>query len=98
LQTKAVCNRYEEEGEELKNPHQQSKEVFLCEFDDPFADYVESMSNINPKIFLSDEGWSCHLFKWHFHKLWSFSSFGSRSSMILASQLLSWLLWKFSFT
>jgi hypothetical protein len=77
---------------------QQSKEVFLCEFDDPFADYLESMSNINPKIFLSDEGWSCHLFKLHYHNLWFLLSFGKRSNMILASQLLYWLLWKFSFT
>jgi hypothetical protein len=77
---------------------QQSKEVFLCEFDDPFADYLESMSSINPKIFLSDEGQSCHLFKLHYHNLWFLLSFGKRSNMILASQLLSWLLWKFSFT
>jgi hypothetical protein len=29
---------------------QQSKEVLLCEFDDPFADYLESMSSIDVKI------------------------------------------------
>jgi hypothetical protein len=30
---------------------QQLKEVFLCDFDDPIADYLEFMSNINVKIF-----------------------------------------------
>jgi hypothetical protein len=31
---------------------QQSKEVLLCKFDDPFVNYLDSMSSINPRIFL----------------------------------------------
>jgi hypothetical protein len=42
---------------------QQLKEVSLGEFGDPIADYLESMSSINVKVFLSNEGWFCHLFK-----------------------------------
>jgi hypothetical protein len=30
----------------------QHKEVFLCGFDDPIADYLQSMSNICVKVFL----------------------------------------------
>jgi len=30
---------------------QQHKEVFLCGFDDPIADYLESMSSICVKVF-----------------------------------------------
>jgi hypothetical protein len=86
LQQLEVCSRYQEEGEELNSPDQQSivyvsptdleqpafnneiskgsfqhlfnlqldqqsKEVLLYEFDDPFADYLESMSSIDVKIF-----------------------------------------------
>jgi hypothetical protein len=77
---------------------QQLKEVFFNDFEDAIADHLDSISNINVQIFLSDEGCSCHLFKLHYHNLWFLLSFGKRSNMILASQLLSWLLWKFSFT
>jgi hypothetical protein len=35
---------------------QQLKEVFLFYFDDPIADYLEIMSSLNIKIFLSGEG------------------------------------------
>jgi hypothetical protein len=45
---------------------QQLKEVFLYDFNDPIAKFLESMSNINVKIFLSDENWFYHLFKSHF--------------------------------
>jgi hypothetical protein len=49
---------------------QQSKEVLLCEFDDPFADYLESMSSIDVKIFLSEEDCLYHLFKPLFCMIW----------------------------
>ena len=42
---------------------QQSKEVLLCKFDDPFADYLESMSSIYVKIFMLEEDYLYHLFK-----------------------------------
>jgi hypothetical protein len=35
---------------------QQFKEVFHYDFNDPFADFLESMSNLSIKTFLSDEG------------------------------------------
>jgi hypothetical protein len=82
LQGLEVCNRYEKEGEELKSPNQQSKELLLCEFDDPFADYLESMSNIDVKIFLLEEDCLYHLFKPLFCMIWFPLLFGSRSSMM----------------
>jgi hypothetical protein len=116
LQTKADCNRYEEEDDEMKIPDQQfimhvssteveqstfsieisegkkqqhffqleqyHEEVFLCVFHDPIADFLESMSSINVKIFLSDESWFYHLFKPHFCWLCIPLFFESRSSMI----------------
>ena len=42
---------------------QQYKEVFPCKFDEPIADYLDSMSIIYVKIFLSDESLFYHLFK-----------------------------------
>jgi hypothetical protein len=124
LQTKAVCNRHEEEDDKQKGPDQhsilyvsptrveqptfnneiskgslkqlcifqldqQQGEVFHCEFDDPIADYLDFIININVQILLSVESRLCHLLKLHCHKLWYFLSFDSRSSMILASQLIS---------
>lgn len=77
---------------------QQSKEVFHCEFNDLFADFLESMSSIDVKIFLPEEGHLYHLFKPLFCMIW-FSLFsGSRSIMMTVNQFLSWLHWKSSFT
>jgi hypothetical protein len=77
---------------------QQFKKVFLCEFDDPIADYLDSMSSINPRIFLSEEDCFYHLFKPLFCMIWLPLLFKSRSSMISVNQFLTWLHWKFSFT
>jgi len=77
---------------------QQSKEVLLCEFDDPFADYLESMSNIDVNIFLSEEDCLYHLFKPLFCMIWLPLFFGSRSNIILVNQFLTWLHWKHHFT
>jgi hypothetical protein len=38
---------------------QQQEEVFLCGFYDPIGDYLESLSNIDAKLFLSNDGWFC---------------------------------------
>jgi hypothetical protein len=69
LQRLEVCSRYEKEGEQLKSLDQQSKEIFLCEFDDPFAYYLE-LGSIDVKIFLSEEDCFYHLFKPLFCMIW----------------------------
>ena len=43
--------------------HPQHKKVFLVGFYDPFGDYLELMSSIDIKIFLSDDSWFCHPFE-----------------------------------
>jgi hypothetical protein len=98
LQRLEVCNRYEKEGEALKSLDQQSNEVLLCEFDDPFANYLESMSIIDVKIFLSEEDCLYHLFKPLFCMIWLPLLFRSRSSMMSVNQFLTWLHWKHHFT
>jgi hypothetical protein len=77
---------------------QQHKEVFLCGFDDPIADYLQSMSNICVKVFLSDESWLYHLFKLLFCWLCIPLFFGSRSRTSSINQFLIWLHWKHEFT
>lgn len=77
---------------------QQHGEVFLFDFNDPIADYLEIMSNLNIKIFLSGEGQFCHLFQLHFCMLWFLIFLGSRSSMMSVNQFLAWLNWKHDFT
>jgi hypothetical protein len=77
---------------------QPSKEVLLCDFDDPFADYLESMSSIYLKNFLPEKEHLYHLFELLFCAIW-FSLFPrSRSIMMSVNQFLSWLHWKSSFT
>jgi hypothetical protein len=133
LQRLEVCSRYQEEGEELNSPDQQSivyvsptdleqpafnneiskgsfqhlfnlqldqqsKEVLLCEFDDPFADYLESMSSIDVKIFLSEEDCFYHLFKPLFCMISLPLLFGSRSRILTVNQFMIWLHWKFDLT
>jgi hypothetical protein len=77
---------------------QQSKEVFLDVFNDPIADYLEFMNNINVKLFPLEEGWFCHLFKMHFCILGIPLLFGSRSRKLSVNHLLTWLHWKHDFT
>jgi hypothetical protein len=76
---------------------QQSKEVLLCEFDDPFADYLESMSSIDVKFFLSEEDCLYHLLKPLFCMIWFPLLFGSRSKMSV-NHFLTWFHWKHDFT
>jgi hypothetical protein len=77
---------------------QQHKEVFLCGFDDPIADYLQSMSNVCVKVFLSDESWLYHLFQLLFCWLCIPLFFGSRSRTGSVNQFLIWLHWKHEFT
>jgi hypothetical protein len=77
---------------------QQSKEVFLDVFNDPIADYLEFMNNINVKIFPLEEGWFCHPFKMHFCILGIPLLFGSRSRRLSVNHPLTWLHWKHDFT
>jgi hypothetical protein len=77
---------------------QQHKEVFLYGFNDPIANYLESMDNIDVKIFLSDESWLYHLFKPLFCWLCIPLFFGSRSRTGSVNQFLTWLHWKHEFT
>ena len=77
---------------------QQSKEVLFCEFDDPIARYLDSMSSINPKIFLSEGDCLHHLLKPLFCMIWPSLLFGSRSIMMTVNQFLTWLHWKFDLT
>ena len=48
---------------------QKLEEVLFCEFDDPIDRYLDSMSSINPKNFLSDENYLYHLFKSLFYMI-----------------------------
>jgi hypothetical protein len=74
------------------------KEVFLDVFNDPIADYLDFRSSINPRIFLPEEDCFYHLFKPLFCMIWLPLLFGSRSSMMLVNQFLTWLHWKHEFT
>jgi hypothetical protein len=77
---------------------QQLEEVFHCDFNDPFANYLESLNNICVKLFLSLGNWLDHLFKplccWLSLPL----LFRSRSSMMSVNQFLTGLHWKHEFT
>jgi hypothetical protein len=74
------------------------EEVFLGVFNDPIADYLEFMNNINVKIFPSEEGWFRYPFKIHFCILGIPLLFGSRSRRLSVNHTLTWLHWKHDFT
>jgi hypothetical protein len=78
---------------QLKQYHE---EVFLCVFHDPFVDFLESMSNLNIKTFLSDEDCFCH--QLYFCMLHSLLFLGSKSRTSSVNQFLTWLHWKHDFT
>jgi hypothetical protein len=73
---------------QLKN----QEEVFLYGFHDPFADYLESLSNSNVKLFF------CYPFELHFCISWVPSFVISRLRVSSVSQILVWLHWKHDFT
>jgi hypothetical protein len=74
------------------------EEVFLCDIYDPIENYLESMSSIYVKVFLSDESWLYHLFKPLFCWLCIPLFFGSRSRIGSVNQFLIWLHWKHELT
>jgi hypothetical protein len=133
VQTQGNCNKYGEEGEELKSPDQQSilhvsparveqptfnneiskgsfqhhfnlqldqqlKEVLFYDFEDPIADFLDSISSIDVKIFLSEGDCLNHFLKPLFCMIWPSLLFGSRSIMVTVNQFLTWLHWKHDFT
>ena len=77
----------------IKLEHQHKK-VFLVGFYDPVADYLELMSSIDIKMFLSDDSWFCHPSKLHCCMLGLHLFFRSRSRISLADPFLTWLHWK----
>jgi hypothetical protein len=77
---------------------QQLKEIFHYDFNDPFANYLESMNSICVKVFLSLENWLDHLFKSLCCWLSIPLLFRSRSRTLTVNQFLIWLHWKFDFT
>jgi hypothetical protein len=77
---------------------QQLKEVFFHGFYDPITNYLESMSSINIKTFLSDEGQFCFCYQLYFCMIWLPSFFGLRSRTVSVNQFLTWLHWKHDFT
>ena len=72
----------------------QHKKVFLVGFYDPVAEYLELISSVNIKIFLSDDSCFCHPLKLHGCMLGFHLFFGSRSRISSVDQLLTWLHWK----
>jgi hypothetical protein len=77
---------------------QKLEEVFLYYFIDPIADFLESLSSIKIKIFLSDEDWFYHFFRTHLCWLRILLFLGSRSRILSANKFLTWLHWKHEFT
>jgi hypothetical protein len=86
--------------EQLQHSHleQQLKEVFFHDFEDPIADFLDSFSSMNDKIFMSEEDYLYHLLKPFFCMIWYSLLFGSRFSMMPVNHFLTWLHWKYVVT
>ena len=78
--------------------YQQHKEVFPVGFYDPIANYLESMNNIDVKIFLLDESYIYHLFKPLSCSMYIPFFLGLRSRSGSIDHFLAWLHWKHEFT
>jgi hypothetical protein len=73
LHIEEICNNYKTRHVQKKfsfQLEQQQEEIFIYDFFDPIVDYIESLRNTNIKLFLSNEGWLCFLFKLHFSMPW----------------------------
>jgi hypothetical protein len=77
---------------------QQIKKVFCYDFEDPFADFLESMSSIDLKIFLPEKDYLYPIFKPFVCMIRLILLFKSRSSMQPVNKFLTWLHWKHDFT
>jgi hypothetical protein len=90
------------EGNEEQLQHsqleQQFKEVFFHNFEDPIEDFLDSISSMNVKIFMSEEDYLYHLLKPFFCMIWYSLLFGSRFSMMPVNHFLTWLHWKYDVT
>jgi hypothetical protein len=90
------------EGNEEQLQHsqleQQFSEVFFHNFEDPIADFLDSISSMNVKIFMSEEDYLYHLLKPFFCMVWYSLLFGSRFSMMPVNHFLTWLHWKYVVT
>ena len=90
------------EGNEEQLQHsqleQQIKEVLFHDFEDPIADFLDSISSMNAKIVLSIEDCLHRSFKPLFCMIWLPLCFGERSSTMSINYSLTWLHWKSSFT
>ena len=91
-------NEYGHQQKYLSQLEQQQEEVFPCKFDDPIADYLDSMSSIDVKIFLLDESWFYHLFKPLSCSMYIPLFLGLRSRLGSVNQFLTWIHWKHEFT
>ena len=76
----------------------QHKKLFLVGFYDPVIDYLELISSVNIKIFLSDDSCFCHPLKLHGCMLGFHLFLGSRSRISSVDQILTWLHWKHDVT
>ena len=81
---------------DLQLKHQQ--EVFIYSFIDLFVDYMESLSSLNVRLFLSNEGWLFPSFEMNFDIPWAPLFIISRLEVLPVSQIFVWLHWKHDFT
>jgi hypothetical protein len=77
---------------------QQIKEVFFHDFEDPIADFLDSFSSMNDKIFMSEEGYLYHLAQTFLLHDMVFIIDWVKISMMPVNHFLTWLHWKSSFT
>ena len=77
---------------------QKLEEVFHYFFIDPIAAFLESLSSIKIRIFLSDERCFCHFSRTYLCWLRILLFLGSRSRILSTNKFLTWLCWKCAFT
>ena len=99
LQVAESGNHYEEEDMQRSSDLQlrQHQEVFLYRFIDPFVDYMESLSNSNVRLSLSNEGCLFCSFETHFGIPLAPLIIISRSEVRPVSQIFLWHQWKHDF-
>jgi hypothetical protein len=101
IQQSTFINEFGEGNEEQlqhSQLQQQLQEVFHHVFHDPIADLLDSMSSINPRIFLLAGDCFDHLFEPSFCMIWYLLLLGSRFSKMPVNHNLTWLHWKSSVT
>jgi hypothetical protein len=76
----------------------QQEEVFLFSFIDLFADYLGSLSSLDVRTLLSNEGWLFCSFELHINNLWVPAFIIVVSRISPANQMLVWFHWKHDLT